>query len=154
VSSLLTILPFPYRILALALLAASLFGYGFLKGAQHGEAKLAAFTEQVKSEGIKAQAMADARVVADRQRKEASDASYTKALVLLSADANRMRNDAGSSSVPARPADTRCPETWACFDRAELDTALRRFTTDTAGIASEGAAITLRLETAIRWANQ
>ena len=39
----LALIPFPYRILALIALALSLFGYGWLKGAQHGERKLDAY---------------------------------------------------------------------------------------------------------------
>lgn len=151
--NLLALVPLPYRLLGLALLAVALWGHGWIKGANHGEAKLAAFSERVRIEGIKAQAMADARIAADRQRKEASDASYTKALTLLSADANRLLISARSSVLPTASTDPRCPQGWACFDRAELDGALQRFTEATAGIASEGAAVTLRLETAIRWAN-
>lgn len=152
--NLLTLVPLPYRLLGLALLAVALFGYGWIKGANHGEAKLQAFAESVRAEGIKAQAMADARIASDRQRKEASDASYSKALIALGADLERMRNARSSANnLPSTPADSKCPDGWACFDRPQLEQAIRRFDAGVSGIVGEGDQIALRLETAIRWAN-
>jgi hypothetical protein len=92
-------------------------------------------------------------MLADKQRKEASDASYTKALVLLSADANRMLNARSISDyVPAAPANSRSPET-ACFDRRQLEQALRRLDAGVSGLVGEGDETRLKLDTAIRWAN-
>ena len=68
------LVPLPYRLLALAILAAALWGHGWIKGAQHGERKLQAFVQQQAVDAGKAQALADARAKADRERKEASDA--------------------------------------------------------------------------------
>ena len=46
-SAFLTILPLPYRILALTLLAAAIWAHGWLKGAHHEQAKSAAFQASV-----------------------------------------------------------------------------------------------------------
>ena len=147
------IMPWWAKPLAVLLLLAATWGHGWMRGASHGEAKLAAFAADVRTEGVKAQAVADARADRDRQRKAASDASYEKALVVLGADIERMRRArAGSNPVPAAPAGSRCPEGWACFDRAELEQAIRRLDADVSGIVAEGDSIALKLDTAIRWA--
>ena len=46
--------PLPYRLLGLALMAAALWGHGWIKGAHHEQAKSALFQAQVDREGIKA----------------------------------------------------------------------------------------------------
>lgn len=102
--------------------------------------------------GIAAQQAADARIAADKANKEKADATLKTRIANLAADNKRLRDNSGSSSLPARPADTGCPENLACFDRGELDTAIRKFTQDVAGIVAEGAEVRLRLTTAMEWA--
>lgn len=92
------------------------------------------------------------QIKADNARKDANNEMLKLRLAGLATDNKRLRDGASASSLPARPADTRCPEAWACFDRGELDSALRRFTQDTAGLIAEGAEVRLRLTTAIEWA--
>lgn len=92
------------------------------------------------------------QIKADNARKDANNDMLKLRIAGLAADNKRLRDSAGASSLPARPADTRCPEAWACFDRGELDDAIRRFTQDTAGLIAEGAEVRLRLTTAIEWA--
>lgn len=48
-----TLIPLPYRILAIALLGAALVGFGWLKGAQHGEAKLEREHAAALKEGVR-----------------------------------------------------------------------------------------------------
>ena len=102
------LVPLPYRLLALAILAAALWGHGWIKGAQHGERKLQAFVQQQAVDAGKAQALADARAKADRERKEASDASYQKALALAGADIQRMRDAARADTYVVPAAAPRC----------------------------------------------
>mgnify|MGYP000867998209 CR=1 FL=1 len=148
----LSLIPFPYRILALCGLAIALFGYGWVKGAAHGEARLEAFKQAAAVEAGRAQALADARTLADKQRKEASDASYQKALALAGADIQRMRDAARADTyvVPASAPAAGSPDR-ACFNRAELDAAIRGFAEEAAVLVSKGATARLKLDEAIKW---
>ena len=60
----LSIVPFPYRILALVVLALSLVGFGWVKGAQHGEAKLDAY-KAANDKAVQAQVLKAAQTTAD-----------------------------------------------------------------------------------------
>ena len=68
-----SLVPFPYRVLALIALALSLMGYGWLKGAQHGEAKLDAY-KVANDKAVLAQvnkaAEASANLMSDAQTLE------------------------------------------------------------------------------------
>ena len=146
------IAPFPYRLLALALLAVALFGFGWIKGASHAEGKLAAFQAETRTAGEIAAKAAQVQEAKDRQRKEASDASYTKALAQPSAD-NRRLHDArsGGGNLPTAPTDTRSPD-LACFDRSDLERAIRRLDAGVSGLVGEGDQVALRLRLAVEWA--
>ncbi len=151
-----SLLPAPYRIAGIILLAIACVAYGWLKGAQHGEARLEAFRQSVAIEGAKAQALADAQTLRDKQRKEASDASYKTALVTLGADIDRMRKSAGpvgnilpaSATAPGSSAN-------ACFDAADLERELRatleEFRGKARAIVQKGDEARLKLDTAIKW---
>jgi hypothetical protein len=52
-SALLAGVPLLYRVMALLALAVALVGYGWLKGAEHGEAKLAAAESKALKEGVR-----------------------------------------------------------------------------------------------------
>ncbi len=56
----------------------------------------------------------------------------------------------GLSSIPVA---TVRPD-LACFDRAELDTAIRLYQSDLLGIAEKGATATLNLDTGISWVRE
>lgn len=89
---------------------------------------------------------------ADKLKKEKSDVDHKTALSKLAADNKRLRNErAGRGYVPEAPAASRRPD-LACFDRSELDVALRRFDQEVSGIVEEGAANTLTLKDAQTWA--
>lgn len=49
----LRLIPFPYRLLAYVALVAAVFGYGWLKGAEHGQAKLDAMVAKAATETIR-----------------------------------------------------------------------------------------------------
>ena len=98
---------------------------------------------------------ADAIKARDIERKAASDESYSKALTILGGDIERLRKSrADTHYLPPASTDTRCPETWACFDRAELEQAIQRLDDGVSGIVAEGDQVRLKLDTAIQWANR
>lgn len=150
--NILAIVPWPYRILALALLCAAIWAHGWLRGARHGEAKLAAFEAAVRAEGGAAQKLADARILAERTRKVESDERYKTARADLRATADRLRVERATRDIlPAAATNSGSPDR-ACFDRAQLERALRGFVVGTAGLAAEGDEIALRLKMAVEWA--
>jgi hypothetical protein len=153
VTALLGLVPMPYRLLALALLAAALWGHGFMKGANHGEQKLAAYVAEVRLAGVAAQAAATARAAADRDRKAASDASYRKALTLAGNDLKRLRDASSGRYIVSTPSPIAgVVDTRACFDAEQLNTAIREFAEGAAAIVGRGEAMRLRLDNAIQWA--
>lgn len=68
--NLLSLVPLPYRVLALAVMAVALMGFGWVKGAEHGETKLNAYIA-VQDKAILAQVQKAAQTTANLQ----SDAS-------------------------------------------------------------------------------
>ena len=116
------------------------------------QAKFDGFAATVKVEGDTAKKLADATVAEDKRKKESSDHEYETTIASLRADVKRMRDDrARSRFVPTAPAGSRSPE-LACFDRAELEQALRRFDEEITGLFAEGDADAVGLNVARSWA--
>ena len=116
------------------------------------QAKYDGFVATTKAEGEAAKKLAEAKAKADRQLKESSDHEYETTIASLRADVKRMRDDrARSRFVPAAPAGSRSVG-LACFDRAELEQALRRFDEGVTGIIGEGDADAVGLNSARGWA--
>lgn len=112
----------------------------------------AEFKGGVEALGRAAQAEADRKEKADKLRKETVDAENAAALATLASTVQRLRNaSAGRSIVPAAPAATVRPD-LACFDRAELERTLREYRSEIRGLADEGAACAVNLDSAKRWA--
>ena len=110
------------------------------------------FVATTKAQGEAAKKEAEAKAKADRQLKESSDREYQTTIASLRADVKRMRDDrARASFVPAAPADSRSPG-LACFDRADLDGALRRLDAGISGLIEEGDAGAVGLNAGRRWA--
>lgn len=110
------------------------------------------FVSTTKAQGEAAQKEADAKAKADRQLKESSDREYQTAIAGLRADVERMRNArARAGYVPAAPAGSRSPG-LACFDRADLEGALRRLDAGISGLIGEGDADAVGLNVGRRWA--
>jgi hypothetical protein len=106
---LLALVPWWGRALAIAALAVSLFGYGWIKGAEHGERKLDAFKalndKAVGAQIIKAaQATADLRIDYEAQQ-EVFDAKYKRIIATRDANISELRIRAERRTVPA--GDTR-----------------------------------------------
>jgi len=116
-------------------------------------AEYESFKVATKAAGIAAQQAADARIAADKERKEQSDAKYKTRIVALAANNERLRIErANRSELPASPPNTKCPDGLACFDRAILSGALQRLDAGVSGIIDEGDKVTLRLKLAVEWA--
>ena len=116
------------------------------------KSEFAAFVSITKAQGEAAQREADAKAKADRQLKESSDREYQTAIAGLRADVERMRNArARASYVPAAPAGSRSPG-LACFDRADLEGALRRLDAGISGLIGEGDTDAVGLNVGRRWA--
>ena len=110
------------------------------------------FVSTTKAQGEAAQREAEAKAKADRQLKESSDREYQATIAALRADVKRMRDDrARSRFVPAAPAGSRNPGI-ACFDRAELEQAIRRLDSGVSGLIEQGDADAVGLNTARSWA--
>ena len=110
------------------------------------------FVATVKAQGEAAKKEAETKAKADRQLKESSDREYQTTIASLRADIKRMRDErARASFVPAAPAGSRSPG-LACFDRADLEQALRRLDVGISGLIEEGDADAVGLNAGRRWA--
>lgn len=111
-----------------------------------------AFVATTKAQGEAAKKLADAQAAEDKRKKESSDHEYETTIASLRADVKRMRDDrARASFVPAAPAGSRSPG-LACFDRADLEQALRRLDVGISGLIEEGDADAVGLNAGRRWA--
>ncbi len=111
----------------------------------------AAFRADVQAKGEAAQQEAAVKNAENAKRKEKSDAERKRFIAANTDLADRLRDNAGRSSLPETSGTAGIPET-ACFRRADLDAAIRKFTAGTAGIAAAGDAAVIDLDNAKRWA--
>ena len=135
------------------LVAVMLYGAGMLFYGIHISAwRLEAFQAKVAAAGEAQNARTVAKTIADKQRKtEADDENKTtRAALAIALDGLRASNPSGSF-VPAAPAGASRPD-LACFDRAEYIRADGKFTEGARGLADEGTAATVDLNTAKKWA--
>jgi len=133
-----------WRVIALgvALLAVG----GYVWSCERAKANLAeahAIAERQAVENAK-------QALRDIKAKERADENYERRLARLTIDVRRLR-DASASLLPAAAPGSADPER-ACFERAELDAALRAFATGAAGLIGEGAAAIEGLDSAKEWA--
>lgn len=150
--NLLTLIPLPYRILAMALLCTAIWANGWLRGAHHGEAKLAAFEVAVRAEGSAAQKLANDRIARERGRTDDTNAKYLVADAGRRAATERLRKSRPSGDiVPAAATGASDPDR-ACFDRAQLERALRSLDAGVSQLVDEGDQVALRLKLAVEWA--
>lgn len=116
------------------------------------QAKFDGFVTITKAQGEAAEKLAKAKADEDKRNKERVDREYQTTIAGLAADVKRLRDDrARSGYVPAAPAGSRSPD-LACFDRAELEQALRRFDEEVTGLFAEGDADAVGLNVARSWA--
>lgn len=115
-------------------------------------ARFDGFVSTTRAAGEAAQKAADIKESTDKNRKEQSDAENKRSLDRLRADNQRLRDArAGGSFVPAAtPGAGRAD--LACFDRPELEHALRGFDSEVQGLIDEGDEAAVNLDTARTWA--
>lgn len=142
-----------------ALVAAGLFLVGFCSAWNIQGNRLDAL--QASFDGFIAQTDAIGQAQAQRTKeiiergnhaKQQADQDYSSALAALRADADRLRAQRSRTSiVPAAPANAVRPD-LACFDRPQLEQALRLFDTGAAELIAEGDEAAIGLNAAKRWA--
>jgi hypothetical protein len=114
----------------------------------------AAFQAQVKAAGEIAEQKARAKEKADLAIKRNLDNENKLLRNNLALESKRLRElNSSSSTVSQLPVATVRPD-LACFDRAELDSAIRLYQSDLLGIAEKGAQATLDLDTAKSWVRE
>ncbi len=111
-----------------------------------------AFKDATEAEGKAAKKAADAKKLEDERKKKESDEEYENRISGLTADVKRLRNARSSSSfVPSTASATGSPDT-ACFDRAQLERALRELDSGLQGLVDEGSKDAIGLDVAKKWA--
>lgn len=126
----------------------------YVQGSRLDSAKSqhAAFVAVTKAQGEAAQDKANRQAVADRQAKERADRDYQTNIDRLRADAKRLRDERTRANyVPAAPA-TSGDTSAACFDRAELESAIRRLDSGFQGLIDQGDEARAQLNVVKAWA--
>ncbi len=143
-------IPLPYKSLAVALIAAVLFGVGWWKGSAHKQAQFDAYKAQV--EALAAIQKAKNEETLKRQEKAAKDAQNTleKRLGYLH-DAYRGLREARSGGMPrlsdAAPSISACPQP----DLARL---LERMEAGVLGVLEKGDGELIKYQTLWEWAQR
>jgi flagellar biosynthesis component FlhA len=140
----------------IAIAFALTLGFGALQTHRlHAEKKaFATFKTEVKVKGEQAKKDAEKQIAADKRQKEKADEQNKRNSDSLNRELVRMRaNNATRSLVPAATATASRPD-LACFDRTDVDGALRAFTAGTLELVGEGAKATVDLDTARAWAQR
>lgn len=116
------------------------------------KAEYAAFVSTTKAAGVAATKAAVQAAAADKLNKEKTDNELKTTIVRLAADNDRLRNSrAGRGYVPAAPAGSSRTD-LACFDRTELESALRQLDEDLSKLFNEGDTDAVSLNAARNWA--
>jgi hypothetical protein len=113
-----------------------------------------AFKDATEAEGKAAKKVADAKKLEDERKKKESDDEYENRISGLTADVKRLRNTRSSGSfVPSAASTTGSPDT-ACFDRPQLERAIRNFDSGLQGLVDEGSKSSIGLDVAKQWATK
>ena len=153
------LIPWWGRWAALAVLILASMAFGAAEMRKHDNArydvlavKFNTFKSQVATAGMEAQAKAKAQAAADKRAKEQADNENQKTITSLRTDIKRLRDSSARGSyVPAAPAGAVRPG-LACFDRPQLERAIRDLVAEVRGLVDEGSETTVDLDTAKRWA--
>lgn len=143
-----------YLRLAGIVLVVLLFPLGYLKGCSDEKERFEAYKGQVAAVGKAQEERTAARVALDNLLKEEADEDNRAAHARLQSAIGELRRErARRSIVPAAPAASKCPDGQACFDRTELERAIEHFRDGVRGLADEGSAVMIDLDTAKEWAH-
>lgn len=123
-------------------------------GRQEVQVKFDAFVAKTKAEGEKAQAESDAHKAADIANKEKADHENAATVAALNTVIYGLRHsNTSAGNLPPAPAGSSRPD-LACFDRAAYQSAYGILVEGLRGLADEGTAATVDLNTAKRWSAQ
>ena len=118
------------------------------------KAEFAGFMSTTRVLGEAAKKAAAEQTARDLKAKQGADHENQTAIATLRADIERLRRArAGASYVPPAAAGASRPD-LACFDRAELERAIRTLDSEVQGYVDQGSEATVNLDTARRWAQQ
>lgn len=153
-----TILPWWVRWAVLAALCAAVWIGGYITASHHQkaraeaiQAKFDAFKAQTEAAGRQAAGVAKAKEAAAQQLKGNADAENLRTSADLRARLERLRHASATSVIlPAAPAGARRPD-LACYDRTELERALRGFMEEARGLIDEGSQAAVDLNSAREW---
>ena len=149
-----SLLPSLYKYGTYALIAAAIFGFGWLQGAHHEQLKAAKFEAATVALGEAAKQRNAQIAKADKLRKEHADAENNRTITSLRADIKRLRDERTRRSyVPAAPAGSRSPEI-ACFSRTHLERAIQQLDDRVSAMVARCDEGTVNLNTAKRWAQE
>ncbi len=146
------LMPSIYKYGAYALIAAAIYGFGWLQGAHREQLKAAKFEAATEALGVAAKQHAEQVAKADKLRKEKADAENKRTINNLRADVKRLRDErtrGGGLSAPATSAES--PDR-ICFDPAKLSGALRKFDEGVFGLVEGCSEAVINLDTAKKWA--
>lgn len=116
------------------------------------KAEFKGFVDTTKAIGEAAQKLSDATKAADKKRQEQANEENKRTTDTLRADIKRLRNARASGNfVPAAATSASRPD-LACFDRPELERAIRVLDLEIQGLVDEGSAAAVNLNTARGWA--
>lgn len=116
------------------------------------QAKFDGFVASTKAQGEAAQTLKAAQEKKDKLNKEQADAETKRTLTTLRADVKRMRDArARSGFVPSTASAAGSPDR-ACFDRAQLESAVRVLDSEVSGLVEQGSEAVTKLDFAKAWA--
>ena len=144
-----------YIALGCAAVITLISGYAYIqtKRLEACKSEFQVFKSEVERLGLEAKAKVKQQEAQDKLKKEAAD-NELKKLRLANTDlSKRLRDNAGSSFLSREAPAAGSPD-LTCFNSAELDGALRDFAKRSAELVIEGTENTLRLKSAVEWANK
>ena len=153
--------PLVWRLILYASVALALvmFGGGVVYKHEHAllvlkQSELDTFKGGVAALGKAAQDRTKAENSTNQKRKQDADKENIAAMALANRTITSLRRDADrarGSFVPGPSPTAKRPD-LACFDRTELESAIRGLVTEVRGFVDEGGKATLDLNTARIWA--
>ena len=148
------LLPSIYKYGAYALIAAAIYGFGWLQGAHGEQIKAAKFEAATEAFSVAAKQHAEQVAKADKLRKEKADAENKRTINNLRADVKRLRDNRASGGGLSAPAPSAESPDRICFDPAKLSGALRKFDEGILGIVAECSEAVIDLDTVKKWAQE
>ena len=131
-----------------------LYWKGHIDGAERVQLKFDAFVSETKALGDKARADALKKESDDKLAKGKADEQNRMVIATLTSTISGLRQQrasAGGGQLPAAPAGAKRPD-LICFDRQAYQSAYGGLVTEVRGLADEGTASTVNLDTAKLWA--